>query len=149
MITIGDRVPDTALRTDEGTPLELPDLNGRAFALFLLGPTLHPNAEILLGEIADATERFLSLEVSPVAVCGESVESLAEYRKRHDPPFLLLSDGEMAMHRRFRSGDEDPATAWIVDKQGRVIDVIPSLPFGELVYLAVSRAAKGLDTPQS
>ena len=149
MITIGDPVPDMALRTDEGTPLALPDLNGRAFALFLLGPTLQPNAEMLLGEIADTTERFLSMEVSPIAVIGESVERLAEYRKRHDPPFLLLSDGEMVMHRRFRSGDEDPATAWIVDRQGRVVDIIPSLPSSELVHLAVSRAARGLNAPQT
>ncbi len=148
MITIGDQVPEMALRTDEGTPLGLPDLSGRAFALFLLGQTLQPNAEMLLGDIADATERFLSMEVSPVAVSGESVDRLADFRKRHDPPFLLLSDDQMILHRRFRSGDEDPATAWIVDKLGRVVDVIPSLPSSELVHLALNRAARGLDAPQ-
>jgi hypothetical protein len=52
----------------------------------------------------------------------------------------------MAMHRQFRGGDEDPATSWIVDKRGCVVDVIPSLPADELVHLALSRAARGLDS---
>ena len=91
MITIGDTVPEIKLRTDEGTPLSLADLKGRAFVLFMLGETFSPTVERLLNALSKNVNRFLTLDVSPIAVLGDTVENLADYRDHYEAPFLLMS----------------------------------------------------------
>ena len=144
MLTIGDRIPDLKVRTDEGTPLTLNDLKGRAYVLFLLGDTFTPTVERLLDVLAKKVSRFLSLDISPIAVIGDSVENLADYREQSDAPFLLLSDDEMSLHRRLRGEDRNLAIAWIINKEGTVLDIMPHLPPTELISMTVDRASRAV-----
>ena len=142
MIAVGDKIPDLKVRTDEGTPLNLSDLKGRSFVLFLLGETFSPTVERLLDVLAKKVSRFLTLDISPIAVLGDSVENLADYREQSNAPFLLFSDDEMALHRRLRGEDQNLAIAWIVDKEGTVADIMPYLPPTELISMTVDRASR-------
>jgi peroxiredoxin len=142
MIGKGDRVPDHAMRTDEGTPLALSDLKGRNLAVFMLGATFSPTVERLFDVLTRNVSRFLSVDVSPVAVIGETVESLATYRDQHDVPFLLISDTTQTVHDLMGSlGGGSPAV-WLVNRESMVIDIIPMLPPTELVSVAVDRATR-------
>lgn len=142
MIRIGDMLPDVDVRTDEGTPLSLTDLNGRATAVFLCGPKLSGSVEQLLAVLSENTGRFLSLNMSPVVVLGESTETLSAFREKKDVPFLLLSDGDLSLHREFRGKDGDDVGVWIADPDGTVVEVLPLLPPVEQVRLAVERASR-------
>jgi thioredoxin-dependent peroxiredoxin len=142
MIGIGDKVPDFQLRTDEGTPLSLPDLKGRGTAVFLLGTTFTPTVERLFEVLARNVERFLALDISPIAVLGESVDSLAGYRSHNDVPFLLISDDKLHLHGSLGHGKENAPMVWLIDKTGTVIDMLPMLPPSELISVAVDRAAR-------
>ena len=142
MIGKGDKVPEYAMRTDEGTPLALTDLKGRSLAVFMLGETFSPTVERLFDVLSRNVSRFLSLDVSPVAIIGETVESLATYRDHHDVPFLLISDPANRLHDLMGTlGGGSPAV-WLVSRDSTVVDVIPMLPPTELVSVAVDRATR-------
>lgn len=142
MIGIGDKVPDMQLRTDEGTPLSLEDLKGRGTAVFLLGAAFSPTVERLFEVLTRNVGRFLALDISPVAVLGETVEHLTEYRHRNDVPFLMMSDEKLRLHAAFGNDKENAPMVWIVDKEGKILDMLPMLPPSELVSVAVDRAAR-------
>jgi hypothetical protein len=72
------------------------------------------------------------------------VDNLAYYRDHYDAPFLLMSDEDLALHRCLRGDDESLATAWIVDKNGKVMDIIPFLPPTELIAMTAERVAKAV-----
>jgi peroxiredoxin len=144
MITTGDTVPDIELRTDEGTPLALTDLKGRALCLFLLGAAFTPTVERLLDLISKNIGRFLSLNASPIAVFGDSVDSLAEHRAEKDAPFILISDESFALHDRFRGKDDNLAAVWIINEAGVVLDIVPMLPPTELLGVTLDRTSRAL-----
>lgn len=142
MITAGDTVPEIELRTDEGTPLALTDIRGRALCLFLLGSAFTPTIERLLELLGKNVNRFLSMNISPVVVFGDSVENLADHRASNDAPFILLSDEAFALHERFRGNEENLAAVWLINENGTVLDIVPMLPPTELLAVTLERAAR-------
>ncbi len=142
MIRVGENVPDFEVRTDEGTPLSIADLKGRSLILFLLGESFTPAVERLLSVLAKHTSKFLSLESSPVAILGETVEQLSAYRERNNVPFLMLSDPSLTIHWKFREEDGDDVGVWVADQSGLVVETIPMLPPTELVSVAVKRSER-------
>jgi peroxiredoxin len=142
MIGKGDNIPEYAMRTDEGTPLALTDLRGRSLAVFMVGETFSPTVERLFDVISRNISRFLSVDVSPVAVIGETVESLTTYREKNDVPFLLVSDQSNGLHDIMGTAGGGSPAVWLVNRESKVLDVIPMLPPTELVSVAVDRAAR-------
>ncbi len=137
MIKAGDKVPNIELRTDEGTPIALTDLRGRAFALFMVGEMFTPTVERLLAVLAKDTPRFLTMDCSPIAAIGEPMGRLAAYREQHRVPFVMISDSGLRLHKKLSGENRDVSGAWIVDPTGTVVDVVPVLPPSELVRLAL------------
>ena len=137
MIKAGDKVPNIELRTDEGTPMALTDLRGRSFVLFMLGEMFSPTVERLLTVLAKDTPRFLTLDCSPIAAIGEPMGRLAAYRDQHRVPFVMISDAGHRLHQQMNGDQREAAGAWIVDRTGTVVDVVPILPPSELVRLAL------------
>ncbi len=146
MIGIGDKAPALPLRTDEGTPLSLEDLKGRATAVFLLGKAFSPTVERLFEVLTRNINRFMVLDLSPVAVLGETVEHLEQYRNHNDVPFLLMSDEKLKLHAAFEHAGDNSPMVWLVDKDGIILDMLPMLPPSELVAVVADRAAR-LITP--
>jgi peroxiredoxin Q/BCP len=146
MIGIGDQVPELELRTDEGTPLSLQDMRGRRMAIFFLGGTFSPTVERLFEVLSRNVGRFLSLDISPVAVLGETVENLATYRSHNDVPFLLISDEHQQFQKLLGAAGEKAPAVWIVNAKGVVLDMLPMLPPTELVSVAVDRGARAMTT---
>ncbi|MDJ0766194.1 MAG: redoxin domain-containing protein [Myxococcota bacterium] len=142
MIQIGETVPDMGVRTDEGTPLSLADLKGRAIAIFLLGESFSPTGERLLSVLADSADQFMAFDMSPIPILGETADSLADYREANDVPFLLISDKELRLHKHLRGDDGEGVGVWIVDTQGKIIDTIPVLPPTELTRVVLERIAR-------
>ena len=142
MIGIGDSVPDLQLRTDEGTPLSLLDLKGRGFTVFLLGAAFTPTVERLFEVMTRNIGRFLALDISPIAVLGESVDNLTDYRSRNDVPFLLLSDEQLQLHAVLGNEKENAPMVWLVNNEAKILDMLPMLPPSELISVTIDRAAR-------
>lgn len=142
MIRIGETVPNIELRTDEGTPLSLTDLKGRALVVFLLGESFNPTSEQLLSLLSENIGRFLALDSSPIAVLGESPEKLAEYREIHDLPFMFISDPAFKLHRKLKGDNLLELGVCVVGSDSVVTETLPSLPPTELVRLAIERMSR-------
>jgi peroxiredoxin len=136
------KLPRVAVRTDEGTPIGLADLEGRAMALFLLGGPLDARGERILALIEENIDELFGLEVSPIAVIADTVEGLASFRQGYDVPFLLLADADRALHEAFREEDGAGVDVWIADAGGVVVEMIPTLAPAELVRLAIEACAR-------
>jgi peroxiredoxin len=145
MIRVGDRIPETELRTDEGTPLALSDLEGRALAIFLTGEGDAGATGRLLDALGESTGRFWRKETSPVVLLVESVEDLSRLRRKRDLPFLLVSDPDGTLHTALRGGDGERVAAILVDPSGSVRDIIPALPPVELVRMTLARMSRAAD----
>ena len=146
MIQVGDRVPDIELRTDQATPLSLTDLHGRTLAVFLSGETFTPTVEQLLAVLEENTDHFLTQDVSPIVVLGESAERLSDFRKQKNLPYLMISDPGLELHNRLRGEDGLKFGVWIFDQDGVAMEVIPSLPPTELVRFTADRAGRARTT---
>lgn len=146
MIRIGARVPEIEMRTDEGTPISLCDMEGRGMVVFLLGE-ISDESERVLSLISENSGRFLSIDFSPVAVMAEPVNRLAEYRERTALPYLMLSDPGSFLHRGSRDPDGLGIGAWIVDEAGVVVETVPTLPADDLVSLAFKKAGRSSRGP--
>jgi peroxiredoxin len=109
--------------------------------VFLLGE-FSPTSERLLKVLSEATDQYLSLDFSPVAVSGESVFELAKYHKQNDVPFLLVSDASYEFHKRLRGDDGEGISVWIVSEESEVIDTVPIMPPTELVNVVLERITR-------
>lgn len=147
MIQIGDKIPNIELRTDEGTPLSLTDLKGRALAVFLLGEAFSPTTERLIHVLSEYAETFLAEDVSPIPVSGQSARHLAQFREQNDVPFLLISDQNLLLHRTLRDKDGNGVNVWLLDAEGVVIDTIPVLPPTELTRVVLERIRRDKNAP--
>jgi peroxiredoxin len=100
--------------------------------------------ERLLDLLDRNINRFLSFDVSPIAVFGDSVENLADHRSERNVPFILLSDENFELHDHFRGSDGNLAAVWIVNNDSIVLDIVPMLPPTELVAVSIDRAHRAL-----
>ncbi len=142
MIRAGETIPDVELRSDEGTPIALPDFKGRGLVVFLLGDAFSPTVERLLRVLAENTKQFMEMNFSPIAALGEPASQLVKFRKQNDVPFLLVSDLSFALHTGLRGDDGEGVAAWIVSDESIVLDVVPTLPPTELVNVVLGRLEK-------
>jgi peroxiredoxin len=142
MIGIGDKAPDLPLRTDEGTPISLQDFRGRGTAVFLLGRAFSPTVERLFEVLTRNINRFMTLDISPIAVLGETADILAQYRSHNDVPFLLMSDENLHLHMTLGRDKDNAPMVWLIDKDGVILDMLPILPPSELVAVVVDRAQR-------
>lgn len=140
---VGDPAPKIAGRTDEGTPLALADLAGRALAVFALGGPVDAPRLGTLAALAERTGDFLDRAHSPVALLAGPQPVLASIRDDLDPPFLCLADPRGAIHRAL-GGPEGARLGgvWLFGEDGRVSAALPRLGTDELlkaVLAAVER----------
>ena len=142
MIQVGDKAPDIDLRTLAGTPISLSDLKGRAVIVFLLGGTMAPAINSLLTALTEHTDRFLDLDISPIAVLTKPEEQLGNYPQATSAPYLIMVDHNLSLHEQFQGIDGKEVSVWLIDEHSVVIDTIPVLPPVELVRLSAERARK-------
>ncbi len=142
MIQVGNSVPDMDLRTLSGTPISLRDLKGRSLTLFLLGHSPPPAVNSLLTALTEHTDRFLTLDVSPLVVLTNPDHQLGEYPRADHAPYLITVDADFSLHKQFQGVDGKDVGVWLIDDNSVVIDTIPVLPPVELVRLSAKRASK-------
>ena len=131
-------MPQAIGRTDEGTPVSLCDLKGRAVAVFLTGETMDENTTTLFKSIATAIEDFSGMDYSPVVVSTQPEEVLAASRELHGLPFMMISDFSRDIHRKLGFGiQEEFAKVWIADDECEIVAVVPPMSSEEQVSATI------------
>ena len=102
----GDQAPDFTLTSAAGTPFGLGDLLGQKTVLYFfpvagtLGCTREAN------DFNDALPEFTGLGYRVVGTSPDSVEKLASFGTQNQLGFTLLSDPDIAVHKRFGAWGE-------------------------------------------
>ena len=118
-IGVGDRAPDFALPAAEGGQFRLSDLRGRrAVVLYFYPKDETPGCTAEACGFRDSYEVFKEAGAEVVGVSDDSEESHRAFAAHHRLPFVLLSDGEGEVRRRYG------VSRWLGILGGRVTFVI-------------------------
>jgi peroxiredoxin Q/BCP len=140
MLNIGDRVPDFRLENGSGESVSLSDFWGKTVVVLFFYPK--DNSRICTIEACgfrDNYELFKELGSEVIGISSDSSTSHAEFASSHRLPFILLSDTDGAVRKRFgisRTLGLLPGRAtFIIDKKGII----------RHVFLSQIRARKHVD----
>ena len=97
MIREGDVAPDFTLPTDLGDPVTLRALRGRWVVLYFYPKDSTTGCTVQACDLRDAFPRFAAADAERLGVSPDSVRKHANFRRKHDLPFPLLTDADHAV----------------------------------------------------
>lgn len=101
MIAVNDKAPDFSLEGDDGKLYRLSEhLGERVLLVFYPGDNT-PVCTRQLCEYRDGIESFADLGVSVVGISSDDLESHRDFRSKHDLPFVLLSDQDLDVAKKY------------------------------------------------
>ncbi len=100
-IRIGQKAPDFTLPADDGSRFTLSEFLGRRILLVFYPGDETPVCTRQLCDYRDGIEAFAELGVDVVGISRDDADSHRRFRERHDLPFILLSDPDMAVAEQY------------------------------------------------
>ena len=130
-VTVGDVAPDFTLADQSGTPVRLGDLLGeKSVVLYFYPKDETPGCTIEARAFRDSYDKFSSKDAQVVGVSSDSVRSHGRFARRHNLPFLLLSDPDGAVRRLYgvekTLGLLPGRVTYVIDQTGTVRHVYSS-----------------------
>lgn len=128
MIEEGKEAPDFTLKSDKGSDVSLSDFRGKNIVLYFYPRDGTPGCTREAIEFRDLEKDFEEENFVIIGISNDSVESHQKFKKKHDIPFILLSDPEIkvlnlygvwkekSMYGKKFMGTE--RTTFIIDEKG-------------------------------
>ena len=130
-IQVGDRAPDVTLTSAGGEQMSLAAWRGKQAVVLFFYP--RDGTSICTREACgfrDAYEDFAQAGAAVVGVSSDSPESHQAFASRHRLPFLLVSDADGSLRKRFGVpktwGIFPGRVTYVIDKEGVVRHVFCS-----------------------
>ena len=122
MVKVNDRAPDFVLQGDNGEDYRLSDHAGEKVLLVFYPGDNTPVCTAQLCEYRDGIEEFAGLGVSVVGISSDGLESHQKFRAKHKLPFILLSDPDLEVAKRYGSKGALglKRSVFLVDEEGIV-----------------------------
>jgi peroxiredoxin Q/BCP len=130
-VQVGDLAPDFTLPAQSGEMVRLHDLLGtKAIVLYFYPKDETPGCTKEACSFRDSYDVFKEAGAEVIGISSDSQQSHQQFATRHRLPFLLLSDRDGAVRKRYGV----PATfgllpgrvTYIIDQQGRVRHIFSS-----------------------
>ncbi len=129
-IAVGDPIPDVTLTDHRGVQRSLSEFRGRPIVVYFYPANNTPACTMEACAFRDEFEHLQGLNAEVVGISGDSVASHADFAKRHNLPFTLLSDE----HNHARNAFGVPKTlglfpgrvTYVIDQQGVVRHITTS-----------------------
>ena len=130
-VSVGDVAPDFTLPDQSGTPVRLGELIGeKTVVLYFYPKDETPGCTIEARAFRDSYEQFSARDAQVVGVSSDSVRSHRRFARRHNLPFLLLSDADGAVRRLYgvekTLGLLPGRVTYVIDQTGTVRHVYSS-----------------------
>lgn len=130
-VSVGDHVPDFTLPDQSGKPVRLSDLLGaRAVVLYFYPKDETGGCTAEACSFRDSYEVFKDAGAEVVGVSSDTVESHQSFATHHRLPFVLLSDADGALRKRYgvptTLGMWPGRVTYIIDRQGIVQHIFSS-----------------------
>jgi peroxiredoxin Q/BCP len=129
---VGHEAPDFTLPDQTGTPVSLHDYRGKQVVVLYFYPK--DNTRGCTAEACgfrDGHEAFVEAGATVIGISSDPVDSHQAFAGRHHLPFVLLSDPDAAVRRRYgvpRSLGVLPGrVTYVIDRDGTVRHVFSSM----------------------
>ena len=151
VVRVGDRAPDFTLPSQSGQRVRLADRIGRTAIVLYFYPrdeTAGCTAEACA--FRDSYEDFAAAGAEVIGVSSDSEGSHQRFAAHHRLPFLLLSDADGAVRRRYGVakwlGLFPGRVTFVIDREGIVRHIFES-QLEATRHVREALAALGADTP--
>lgn len=131
-VRVGDKAPDFTLPSQAGTPVGLSDYRGERVVVLYFYPkdnTRGCTAEACA--FRDSHEVFAEAGAEVIGVSSDSVDSHGKFSSRHQLPFVLLSDKDGAVRKRYgiptSFGILPGRVTYVIDREGTVRHIFSSM----------------------
>lgn len=127
----GDKAPGFTLPDQAGRPVTLGDYQGRKVVVLYFYPkddTRGCTAEACA--FRDGYESFTDAGAEVIGVSSDSVASHERFAGRHDLPFVLLSDKDRSVRKRYGAstlGVVPGRVTFVIDKEGVIRHTFSSM----------------------
>lgn len=125
MLKTGDEAPDFTLRDASGHAVQLSDYrNKQAVVVYFYPKDNTPGCTKEACAFRDAYEDFKAAGAEVIGISSDSGESHQTFAQQHRLPFILLSDPDGQIRKRYQVprtlGLMPGRVTFVIDKQGRI-----------------------------
>ncbi len=132
MPLIGEQAPDFELLNQDQQPVRLSNFRGQKVALFIFTRANTMTCNIQACGFRDEFARFEAAGTAVLAVSTGSVDTMREWKARHNLPFDILSDPDHLFIEAWGAWGMSVANLiklpvatrsfWVIDENGTVLD---------------------------
>jgi len=133
ILKVGDNAPDFTLVSDEGKKVSLSDYRGKKVVLYFYPKDGTSGCAQEARAFRDLAEEFTKENTVIIGVSRDSVESHKKFKKENNLPFMLLSDPEAVVLKKYgvlrkkslygRAFMGVERTTFLIDEEGRIIRI--------------------------
>lgn len=96
MLDVNVKAPDFTLPDKDGNPVSLSDFAGKRVVVYFYPKDNTPGCTRQACAFAAAYDKFKELDVPIIGISKDSVASHQRFAAKHELPFILLSDPDLA-----------------------------------------------------
>ncbi|WP_027077925.1 peroxiredoxin [Maribacter antarcticus] len=135
-LKVGDKIPFFTLPDSEGRPFSVKDIIGKqAFVVYFYPKNNTPGCTKEACDFRDSYEDFKKLGAEVIGISADSVKSHSRFGKKHDLPFILLSDSNNVVRKQFKIKNSllllPGRETYVVDEKGTILMVYNSINASE------------------
>ena len=137
MLQVGMKAPDFTLLNQAGQEISLSSFLGKKVVLYFYPRDNTPGCTRQACAFAGSYEAFKAQDVVVIGVSKDSVASHVKFAAKHDLPFILLSDPELAAIKAFDVWQEKKLygkvsmgvvrAMYVIDENGVIEKVMPKV----------------------
>ena len=137
MLETGMKAPEFTLNDKDGNTVSLSDFQGKKVVLYFYPKDNTPGCTRQACAFAAAYEGFKTKDIVVIGVSKDSTASHQKFAKKHDLPFILLSDPELLAIQAYDVWQEKKLygkismgvvrTTFIIDELGNIEKIMPKV----------------------
>jgi peroxiredoxin Q/BCP len=128
MLSAGSAAPDVLLHLHNGTSIRISDLHGRQnIVLYFYPKDFTWGCTRQACSFAGHFQEIVSQHAMIIGISADSAESHRRFAERHQLPFLLASDPDLAIARTYEIvafGFRRMRVTYVIDRQGIIRGVV-------------------------
>jgi thioredoxin-dependent peroxiredoxin len=145
-LKVGDLAPDFALPDEQGNTVRLSDLRGKRVVVYFYPMDDTPGCTMQACGFRDAYPEIQERNAVVLGISPDPAASHQAFKTKFDLPFTLLIDADHAVADAYGSWNEERGwprrSHFVVDEQGRLVDVQVGVQATDSVRLALEALSK-------
>jgi peroxiredoxin Q/BCP len=131
-IRVGDFLPDFTLKDQFGKRFDIKSIKGKKNLVIYFYPKNEtPGCTKQACSFRDQYEDFKDIDAEVIGISGQSVESHKNFAQKHNLPYVLLSDENNEVRKKFGVPSDlfgliPGRVTYVADKKGKVVYIFNS-----------------------